>query len=300
MVATESYPRDMFASWRWAADHTWVLGDFVWTAIDYLGESGIGRPGAAQPNNRLFPYHGAFCGDIDITGFRKPVSHARNIIWDRGEKMYTSVIELGPDDKPLRASGWANVPSRASWTWPGQEGKPLDVQVYSRYDSVRVSLNGAVIGEKPTGRSEQFKAVFSIPYEAGTLKTEGLVDEKVVATTEIKTVGPVAKLRLTADRGTIRADGQDLSFIAVESVDADGNFQPNGDQEVTFEVSGAGSLVAVANADFDNADSYQAKTRKLFQGRAQAIVRATHQAGTIEIGATAEGIGQGRAKFETR
>jgi len=303
IVATESYPRDMFASWQWATDHTWVVGDFVWTALDYLGESGIGRywpPGARTNAGSQFPYHGAYCGDIDITGFRKPVSHARNITWDRGEKLYTSVIELGSDDKPLRAPGWGTVPSRASWTWPGQEGKPLDVQVYSRYEAVRVSLNGTVVGESPTGRAERFKAVFSVPYAAGTLKTEGLAGGTVVETSELKTVGPVAKLRLTVDRDSIRADGQDLSFVTVESVDADGNFQPNGDQEVAFDVSGAGTLAGVANADFDNTDSYQAHTRKLFQGRALAIVRAAHQAGAIDFRATADGLTDARTKIEAR
>ena len=111
-----------------------------------------------------------------------------------------------------------------------------------------------------------------------------------MATNEIKTVGPVAKLRLTADRNRIRADGQDLSFITVESVDGDGNFQPNGDEEVTFDISGASALAGVANGDLNNADVYQAKSRKLFQGRALLIVRATHQPGAVEDSQWREGL----------
>ena len=158
------------------------MGDFIWTGWDYLGESGIGRVRAGGGRGGAFPYHGANCGDIDLAGFRKPQSHARNITWDRGEKMYTSIIEPAPDGQPQRGDGWGTTPSRESWTWPGMEGKSLDVLVYSRYDAVRVSLNGKVIDEKPTGRSEQFKATVSVPYASGTLKTEGLVDGKVVAT----------------------------------------------------------------------------------------------------------------------
>jgi beta-galactosidase len=142
--------------------------------------------------------------------------------------------------------------------------------------------------------------VFNVPYTAGTLKTEGLAGGTVVETSEIKTAGPVAKLRLTVDRDAIRADGQDLSFINVESVDPDGNFQPNGDQEVAFDVSGAGTLAGVGNADFDNTDSYQARTRKLFQGRALAIVRAAHRTGTIDFRATADGLTEARTKIEVR
>jgi beta-galactosidase len=151
MVATESYPRDMFTSWQWAADHTWVVGDFIWTGWDYFGESGIGRAQAGGGRGGAFPYHGASCGDIDLVGFRKPSSHARNITWDRGEKMFTSVIEQGPDGRPLRGDGWSTTPSLESWTWPGMEGKSVDVQVYSRYDAVRVSLNGAVVGRSRRG-----------------------------------------------------------------------------------------------------------------------------------------------------
>ena len=300
MVATESYPRDMFKSWRWATDNTWIIGDFIWTAWDYLGEAGIGRVQATRGRGGAFPYHGAYCGDIDLAGFRKPQSHARNITWDRGEKMYTSVIEQGADGGPLRTDGWGTTPSRESWTWPGMAGKSMDVQVYSRYESVRVSLNGTMVDEKPTGRSEQFKAVINVPYAPGTLKTEGIVGGRIVATSEIKTVGPVAKLHLTADRNRIRADGQDLSFITVKSVDGDGNFQPNGDEEVTFDVSGAGALAGVANGDLNNADVYQAKSRKLFQGRALLIVRATHQPGAVEIRAMGEGLPEASMTIDAR
>jgi beta-galactosidase len=180
------------------------------------------------------------------------------------------------------------------------ENKSLDVQVYSRYDAVRVSLNGKVIGEKPTGRNEQFKAVISVPYAAGTLTTEGLVGGKVVATSQIKTVGSVARLRLAVDRNVIHANGQDLSFITVESMDADGNFQPNGDQQVNFDVTGAGTLAGVANGDLNNTDSYQAKSRKLFQGRALLIVRATHEPGIIQVRATAGELLETRARIDSR
>ena len=305
MCATESYPRDVFNGWAQATDHTYILGDFVWTAIDYLGESGIGRyyypdeRNARQSGVDQFPYHGASCGDFDMTGFRRPVSYYRNITWDRGEKLYTSVTEPTPDGRPIRAPGWALVPSHASWTWPGYEGKSLDVQVFSRYDSVQLYLNDKLIGEKPTTRSQQFKATFSVPYAAGTLKTVGIQAGKKAQTTILKTAGPIVGLRLTPNRTTITADGEDLSFITVESVDAHGNFQPNGDQTVTFEVTGAGTLAAVASGDFNNTDSYQAKTRKLFHGRAQIIVRAGIASGKIQVKAKASGLREASATVKT-
>ena len=104
---------------------------------------------------------------------------------------------------------------------------------------------------------------------------------------ELTTSGDVAALRLTADRNQLTADGQDLAFITVESVDAQGRFQPNGNQTVTFEVEGAGTLAGVASGDYSTTESYQANQRKLFNGRAQLIVRTTKNTGPITISVNA-------------
>ena len=104
-VSTESYPTDVFNCWAQAVDHTYIFGDFVWTALDYLGESGIGRyylpdqRNAGQGSNQQFPYHGAYCGNVNITGFRKPISYLRNITWDRGEKF----TPASPSPRPMAA-----------------------------------------------------------------------------------------------------------------------------------------------------------------------------------------------------
>ena len=240
MASTESYPRDMFACWAACEEKPYVVGDFVWTAMDYLGESGIGRVYAegekmiSQGKDQQFPVHGANCGDIDVTGWRKPVSHARNITWGRGEILYTSVVEPRGDGRKWEASRWGTVPSWESWTWPGMEGEKMTVAVYSRCERVQLFLNGKLVGEKGTGVAEQFHATFEVPYEAGSLRTVGIVDRHAVASGELRTAGAVAGIRLTADREVIAADGEDLAFVTVESVDTDGNFQPNGDAEVVF------------------------------------------------------------------
>ena len=296
IASTESYPRDFFACWAAAADNPWIIGDFVWTAMDYLGESGIGR--VWNPDEKIlfhaesgqYPYHGAYCGDIDLTGFRKPISHARNITWDRGEKLYTSITEPAPDGRPLRVADWGTIPSAASWTWPGYENKPLIVTVYSRYDRVRLYLNNTLIEEKPTTRAEQFQAIFHVPYTPGSLKTVGIQNGKEVATNALTTAGPATALRLTPDRTTLAADGQDLTFITVESIDAAGNLQPTGNQLVHFTLTGPATLAGVTNADFSGTDSYQQNQRPLFQGRALIILRTTHQPGTVEVQATADAL----------
>src|SRR5262249_40275826 len=117
-----------------------------------------------------------------------------------------------PEGKKIVAIGWSVYPSIPSWTWPGEEGKSLTVDVYSAVDRVRLYLNDKLIAEKPTGKDEEFKATFDVPYAPGKLKAEGLRAGRVVATQEIETIGSPVQLRLTSDRTAISADGQDLAF----------------------------------------------------------------------------------------
>ena len=152
---------------------------------------------------------------------------------------------------------------------------------------MQLYLNDKLIGEKPTTRGEQFKATFSVPYAPGVLRAVALDGDKEAQRIELTTSGDVAALRLTADRNQLTADGQDLAFITVESVDAQGRFQPNGNQTVTFEVEGAGTLAGVASGDYSTTESYQANQRKLFNGRAQLIIRTTKNTGPITISASA-------------
>jgi beta-galactosidase len=150
MVCTESFGQAMFDDWAMVTGFPYIIGDFVWTALDYLGESGIGRwyyrdptdPGreASMGSNSLYPLHGSDCGDIDICGDPKAIAHYRNIVWNRGEKLYLGVRQPVPEGKELFVTRWGVWPVYASWTWPGMEGKPLEVEVYSRSESVRLYL----------------------------------------------------------------------------------------------------------------------------------------------------------------
>ena len=224
MLTTESYPADAFEQWRLVKDNPFIIGEFVWTAMDYLGESGIGAWGlgtteqAAQAEQRekisgalkiladrhflglikgadqraaiategvdrsvmsvlgflmdgSFPSHAASCGDLDLTGWRKPQSFYRDILWNGGDRVYATVRLPEPEDRKIVAVGWAVYPTLPSWTWPGQEGKQMQVEVYSGVERVRLFLNDKLIGEKPAGREQQYKAVFAVPLPVGYVKS---------------------------------------------------------------------------------------------------------------------------------
>jgi beta-galactosidase len=306
MVATESFPNAAFDYWRRVTDNSFIIGDFVWTALDYLGESGIGRQYAAgeriidHGRNDHYPYHGAYCGDLDLTCLRKPISYYRNILWNRGEKLYMTVYEPSADGKPMKAAAWGLLPSSPSWTWPGFEGKDLKVEAYSSYDKVRLYLNEKLIGELPTTRAEQFRATFTVPYQPGTLKAVGVQGDKEMGENILRTAGEPAQVRLTPDRTTIRADGQDLSFVAVEVLDKEGRLQPNADAQIKFAVSGPGVIAGLDNGDMNNEDSYQGNQRKAYHGRALVVVRSSRDAGEIKLSAAAQNLPEASARIKTR
>ena len=344
MLTTESLPTKAFPLWQISQDNPYILGDLTWTAMDYLGESGIGAwqygtpqqakmaegmagvmAGTAMvdqmftgmangkdmmadmaknnsdPNAKAmmelffhpYPWHASACGDLDLTGFRKPQSYYRDILWNGGDRVYATVRLPEPEGKKIIAIMWATYPTLPSWSWPGQEGKNLDVEVYSGAEKVQLFLNGKLIGEKPTGREQEFKATFSVPYAPGTLKAVGMRGDRVVAESVLTTAGEAAKLRVTADRTEIEANGEDLSYVTVEAVDAKGHLDMQANKEVRFEISGPGIIAAVGNGDGQDTDSYSSDRRKLYQGRALVVIRASRRAGPIKLTVKNSGLSSG-------
>lgn len=305
MFASESYQSEAFANWAIMHDNPGVVGDFVWSAIDYLGEAGIGRIYPSDQvakkhwEGEMWPWHGAYCGDIDLTGWRKPVSHYRQIVWDRGEKLYAAVLAPTPDGKPWNTTPWSMPTALPSWTWPGQEGRELAVEVYSRYDTVRLELNGRTLGEKATTRAEEFKAVFAVPYAAGELKVVGMNAGRPAETFVLRTAGKTQRFRLTVDRARLHRGGQDLAFVTIEAVDAAGLRQSQDATRLTVDIAGAGSLAALGNGDLTSFDSYLGPHCSLYQGRALAVVRSGAATGGITLTVSAPGFVPARVTLKT-
>ena len=296
ILQTESYPKDAFANWKLVHENNYVIGDCVWTAMDYLGESGIGRwyysgevPGEHW-EHEFFPWHGAYCGDIDLIGWRKPISHYRNLLYNNTEKLYMAVREPEPAPLEIKETWWSVWPTWESWTWPGWEGKNIQVEVYSKYPTVRLYLNEKLIGEKPTTEEQGYKATFPVPYSQGVLKAVGVDNQKEVASTALRTSGDAAKIKLTADRNEMAANGQDLIYVTCEITDKDGIFQPNAANRLQFKIDGPGMIAGVDNADLKDTDKYAADHRKTWHGRALVVIRSTHDAGEIKLTVTSPGL----------
>ena len=297
MMQTESYPRDAFRNWARVNDYPYIIGDFVWTGIDYLGESGIGRfyykgesEGEHYDRNQ-FPWHGAYCGDIDLTGWRKPISYYREMLYyPERNKLHLSVKEPSGYHGEIKETLWSVWPTWECWNWPGHEGKDIDVEIYSRYPSVRLYLNGKLVGEKATTRAEEFKAIFTLPYEPGTLRVAGVENGQETESRTLETAGKPARIRLAADRTEMTADGRSLVYVTAEVVDKQGRVVPHADNLLTFDLKGEGSLLATCSGDLKDCVVATLPERKAWKGRAMAIVKAGRAKGDIVVAARAKGL----------
>lgn len=303
IIQTESYPREAFTNWALVNDNSYILGDFVWTAIDYLGESGIGRyyyKGETEGQHferKQYPWHGAYCGDIDLLGWRKPISHYRAMLYETtDEKLYFAVKEPNGYYGEIKETMWSVWPTWESWTWPGHEGKPIEAEIFSRYPKVRLYLNNKLIKEQTTERKDEFKAIVTLPYEPGELKVVGVDSNgKEVESKTLYTAGKPTKLALKADRKCLKADGQDLAFITVELQDDKNILSANAENKLHFDVEGEGEIVATDNALLKDSTCYRSKERKAWKGKAMVIVKTTGKRGKIIVTVSADGIKNGQS-----
>ena len=312
MYQSESYPREAFWNWAYSADHPYIFGDFVWTAIDYQGESGIGRwfyQGESEGEHyhrNQYPWHAAYCGDIDFVGQRKPISYYRDMLWNVDRPLYLSVKEPNGYYGQIRETQWSVWPTFESWTWPGHEGLPIEVEIYNRAPRVRLYLNDSLVAERPTTRAEEYKAVITIPYVPGTLRAEA-VDEQGTPIAEMNmgrntlhTAGDPYALRVVADRSTIKADGQDLAFITVEVVDKHGVVCPNATNELSLSVQGDGTLAAFGNADIKELGSTVDAVHNVWKGRALVVLRSSMKRGSITLSISGKGLRPQRVRVNVK
>ena len=285
MWQTESYPRDAFQNWALVHGYPYIIGDIVWTGLDYLGEAGIGRyyyegerAGEHYVDGGQPDWHGAYCGDVDVTGWRKPISHYREMLWKDSKDLYMAVKEPDGYHGKILETRWSLWPTWESWNWPSWEGKPIDVEVYTKAPEVTLYLNDKPIGTKAVSQSTEYKAVFTVPYEAGTLRAEAGGKRATLST-----AGEPARLRLTADRSVMTAGGQDLSFITVEVIDREGRVCPNAAIPCEAIVKGQGTLLSFASADLKDCEPYTSPRVTTWKGRALLVVRSSQKKGKAQV-----------------
>jgi beta-galactosidase len=257
-----------------------VLGEFVWTGFDYLGEpTPYGRPGD-------WPAHSSYFGIIDLAGFPKDRYYLYQSVWTTAP-----MVHILPH-----------------WNWTGREGQAIPVMAYTNAEEVELFLNGKSLGRKKRGVdtvvipvglnvsdtrkfTTKYRLEWEVPYEPGTLRAVAYNSNQQVAAEEIHTAAAPARIRLIPDRARLAADGRDLSYVTVRIEDRDGNLCPLADNLVRFQVTGAGEIAAVDNGDATSIEPFQADHRKAFSGLALVIVRShVGQSGRIQVTASSDGL----------
>ena len=293
MYGAETYPLEAFKSWMETIDNPYVIGDFVWTAFDYIGEASIGWLGYYQKQN-FYPWNLAFCGDIDICGWKRPQSYYRDALWREGQLSIfvtppVPSFEVNPNRESWSKWHWLDAVS--NWNWEGYENKPIEVNIYSSCTQVELFFNGKSLGKKVTNRSTKFMAVWQVPYQKGMLKATGYnAKNKIINSTVLASAENAVNIKLSADRNIIKANNQDLSYITVELTDMNGYLNPTAENLVKFEIEGPGTIAGVGNANPRSLESYQATERKAWQGKCLVIIKAKKNAGEIKLKAVADGM----------
>lgn len=294
MWQTESYPRDAFQNWEKVHDLPYVTGDFVWTGIDYIGESGIGRywyegePEGEHYQRPLWPWHNSFCGDIDIIGCRKPISYYRQMLYSPSPMMHLSVREPQGYKGQIREGLWAVYPAMESWNWPGHEGKPIEVVVASTYPEVELYQDGKLVGRRATDRDSRFMAIFTIDYAPGQLTAVAYdANGNKAAEHTLTTSGRPYAIRLIPDKDRLGNSSQNLVYVRAEIVDKQGHLVPNAAVPVTFQADGA-EIIATGSGNPKDPAGYFRATRITDGGLALAIVKGHGQ--RVRIKATAKGL----------
>ena len=250
-------------AWRAVAANDYVAGQFLWTGVDFLGES------------RQYPVRGSTSGLLDICGFRKPLSYLREALWSGRPMVYAAV-------------GQGRVVEH--WNWANDPRKLLPVEVYTNTDAAELFLNGKSLGEKRVEDRIAPVLRWEVPNEPGVLRAIGRKDGREAARFELVTAGAPDRIELVPDRTVLRADGADLANLEVRVVDAAGRRVPTADADIAVEVRGAAALAAMDSGNARDITPVQAGHRAAYEGRVLAIVRASRAAGKAVVRAAAPGL----------
>ena len=296
ILGSENYPKEIGFRWPMVEKLPYVIGDFTWTAWDYIGEAGIGKSLFVTPDDPLvkagqwavmpgttspYPWRLANDADFDITGRVRPQGEYRGVIWGSGKThLYAQSPALFGKTEVVSPWGFTDVVK--CWNWKGLEGKPVTLTVFTAADEVSILLNGkeicrkAVCKERPLPCSVCFDAV----YEPGVLEAVSYTDGKEVSRDRLETAGAPAALRLTPEKTVLRADGQDAVYIGIEVTDSEGRTVPDAKIFLTAKVNGA-SLAGFGTGDPRTEENYTDEHTVTFRGQAMAVIRSGCEAGKI-------------------
>ena len=313
ILGSENFPKEIGFRWPLVEKLPYVLGDFTWTAWDYLGEAGIGKAVSLDPDDPLlekgpwalmphvsspFPWRTANDADFDITGRITPQGTYRSVIWgNTGTFLYSYPPEAF--GKTELTSPWGFPAARACWNHEGQEGAPVELLVFSGAQEVEVFVNGRSIGRKPVSMERPLPCSvrFETVYEPGIVEAVSYSDGREVSRAVLTTASRPARLRVTPEKSAMKADGHDLIYVNIEVVDQQGNRVPNAEIPLAANLSGPALLSGFGTGNPVTDEDYTDRKTRTCQGTATAILRAGYEPGWIVLTVSGEGLPEEQLKL---
>ena len=292
-INTETFPLSAYTTIKQQIRNPRILGDYVWTAWDYFGETAIGHVEYNEKRGDFslnYPYHIADCGDIDIIGQRKPQSYYREIAWELRRDPYIGVRHPGLFDTPYFISGWGFYECDERWCFEGYEGKKAEAYVFADCDEVVLYVNGKEAGRKARQNDGVYK--FDVVYEPGEISADAYLGGKKIGTHKIKTEGPVSKIALKQEKSYLkngaRKPERTLIYVDAYAQDEKGSKITGDCRRVSFTAEGA-KILGVGSGDLVSKDLYSGNSCNLYKGK--CLVALLIEKGARDVTLTANGEG---------
>lgn len=282
IVGSETYPPDIARNWALVEKYSHVIGDFTWTGWDYIGEAGVGVPAYNWGEGGFgadFPCQLAYSGDIDITGFRRPASYFREIVFNLRMDPYITIQNPYQYGKKLIKTPWVISDSISSWTYDQCEGKPLIVEVYSPGDEVELICNGKSLGKKAAGKQVGFITYFETVYEPGTLTAITYENGKQLGRHDLKTAGSKRNLVMTIEK--VRST--ELIYVSIEYQDENQVVVTSEDVTLEVTIEGKAQVAGFGSGNPKPLYNYNEGKTKTFNGRAQLILKRAADEEEVKI-----------------
>ena len=291
MVASETFPPAIGKNWEVIKNAPHILGDFMWTGWDYLGEAGVGLPvyGKGRRSfSKPYPCISAGCGSVDITGYIDSPAYYAAVVWGLYKNPYIGARPVNHVGEKVFLGQWRGTDAVNSWSWTGQEGHKAEVEIFSRGSAVELWQDGKSLGRK---KLAGYKAMFKTTWNPGVLEAVSYDDAgRALGRSILKSASKDTCLTVYPEDTEIKADGFDLAYFVINISDPEGIPKMLEDRPVKITVDGAGTLIAVGSGNIETVELFTGDSYTTCNGRMIAIVRSSGEKGDITLKASAEGL----------
>ena len=260
--------------WNYVADNDYVMGQFLWTGFEYLGEAG------------RYPTRSNTAGVIDLAGNRKPEFFFRQSIWSDKPMVF-----IGTTDRLSGSANeglWAHKRVEPLWNWP--EGKTISVNVFSNCSEVELFLNNRSLGTKKMADFKNRTITWEVPFEKGVLRAIGKNEGNEAAEFELRTTGNPVMIKAVCDKNSLKADQQDLAHIFVSLCDEAGNAVYSADNEISCDIKGPVRLLGMEDSNPSNIEDYKDNKQHSFHGRLLIYLQSLEKTGEATITLSSPGL----------